>query len=331
MQYRYHRWIVWVLLLIFIQLSALPANFKILFNETNFLLESVMQVLAADVDADQQKEILVTGKNYTGRELFVYCLEFESNTLSFKWRSDNLFEERSILWSTLGNFDGRGEQLAVLTNSRTYLYQLTPANLQLLRRYNNEFEPLAVTAADLDGDGVTELLIAKVGKVTAQAYNCVVEIWKLGDHQLEKVYQSDLLGNIRGLAAGDLDHDNQVEIVVEEGLRLTTGNLRIYNYTEGRLVEKTKFRLNNNGAIYALKVRSLPEGRRLITGSVQGKINLLALTGGKVTATVPELALKSSLIDLEVADLNGDGRLELITASYPRKVQILSYSRNSRN
>ncbi|HYH02767.1 MAG TPA: VCBS repeat-containing protein [Bacillota bacterium] len=325
MKFNDRRWLVCVVLLIVIQIAASPASYKTVFNETKFQLESILQVLAVDADTDQQKEILVTGKNYVDRELFIYCLDFKPGfTPVVKWRSDNLFEERSIIWTALGNFGQGGQQLLVLTTKWIYLYRVTPENLQLIQQIGNETEPLAVAVADMDGDGFSELLTAKVGAVTAKAYNCVLEIWKFQDNKFNKVHQSDLLGNIRSLTAGDLDNDGITEIVAEEGLRLDTGNIHVYNFKEDRLVEKTQFKLANNGAVYAMKIREFPDGKRLLTGSTKGKINQLGLSDGQVFTGLPELSLKSSIVDIEAADLNDDGKPELITASYPSKLTILS-------
>ena len=325
MKFSDHRWIVCVILIIVIQIAASPVKYKTVFNEEKFPLESILQVLAVDADSDPQKEILVTGKNYVGRELFIYCLDFKSGfTPVVKWRSENLFEERSLIWVASGNLSQGGQQLVVVTNNWTYLYRFAPENLQLVQQIANETEPLAVAVADIDGDGISELLTVKVGAVTAKAYNCVLEIWKLQDNKFHKVHLSGLLGNIRGLTTGDLDNDGLAEIVLEEGLRLDTGNVHIYNFQENRLVKKTQFKLNNNGAIYALKVRDFPDGRRLLTGSTKGKINLLGWAKGKIFAALPEFGLKGSLVDLEAADLNDDGQPELITAWYPSKLTILS-------
>lgn len=320
-----HRWIVCVILLIVIQIAASPVRYKAVFNEEKFPLESILQVLAVDVDTDHRKEILVIGKNYVGRELFIYCLDFKPDFAPvIKWRSENLFEERSSIWVAAGNISHGGQQLVVVTNPWIYLYQFTSVNLQLVQKIPNETEPLAVTVEDVDGDRISELLTVKVGEVTAKAYNCVLEIWKFQDNKFNKAHRSGLLGNIRGLTTGDLDNDGLAEIVVEEGLRIDTGNVHIYNFQENRLVEKTQFKLNNNGAIYALKIRDFPEGRRLLTGSTMGKINLLGWGNGKIFTALPEFGLKGSLVDLEAADLNDDGQPELITAWYPSKLTILS-------
>jgi hypothetical protein len=130
-----------------------------------------------------------------------------------------------------------------------------------------------------------------------------------------------LLGNIRGLASGDLDGDGQNEILVEEGLRVNRGTIHLYSWSEGKLKERRRMKLAGNKAVYALKVREFPAGVGLITASVNGKVNIMVKTDHFVPA-IPEITMKTGLVDIEAADLDGDAEPELIVAGYPRKFTI---------
>jgi hypothetical protein len=316
------RWIVCVLLLLVIQISAGPVNYQILYNDDNFLLEAILQLIPVDLDNDGKSELLVAGKNYTSEELFLYCLEFSPDCKPYiRWRSDNLFEQRSILWVAQGKYNGTTNQVLVATNSKYYFYNLENTGLRLVKTIAHQSKPLAVTAGDVDQDGIAEIITARVGKVEERAYNCVLQFWKLQDDLTVKLYESKLLGNIRGLSVGDPDGDGQNEILVEEGLRVNGGTIHLYNWDKGQLLEKWQIKLTGNGAVYALKVRSFPEGRRLITASANGKINLLA-KGSNFVPVIPEITLKTGLVDIESVDLNGDANPELIVAGYPRKFII---------
>jgi hypothetical protein len=318
-----HRWIVWLLLLLVIQISASAIKYRPLFYEANYLLEAILQIQAVDLNDGRRAELLVAGKNYINRELFVYCLEFTvAGKPVVKWRSANLFEEGGIRGMTMGNFSGTGAQLIVVAKHQNYFYDFDQKGFKLVARESSDCEPLAVAAADLDGDEIAELILVKAGGITANAYNCVVDIRKRTGEKFITVYQSNLLGNIRAITTGDLDHDGQTELVVEEGLRLNTGKIHLYHFTNRRLSAAGQYRPANGGAIYAMKVRNFADGPRLVTGSTQGKINIFKLVNGSLAPIISESMLKSNLVDLEVADFDGDTELELVTVGYPAKFTI---------
>jgi hypothetical protein len=317
------RWIVWLLLLLFIQVAASTVKYQPQFIKKSYLLDAILQVRAVDVNGDHRAELLISGKNYINRELYVYCLEFTAaGKPVVKWRSANLFEENSIIWMAVGNFSGTGRQLMVLTRSRYYCYAFDAAGFRLSAKGISDCEPLGMTAADLDGDALDELILVKVGGIDNNAYNCRIEIRKQIKGKFIPIYQSGLLGNIRAITAGDPDRDGQTELVVETGLRLETGVIRLYHYHNRQLTAFSDFAPPSGGAIYALKVSRFPNGVRLVTGSTRGKINFRKWTKGFMALATSEISLKKSLIDLEVADLNGDRQPELITVSYPAQFAI---------
>jgi hypothetical protein len=318
-----HRWIVCLLLLLFIQISASTVKYQPLFNQNHYLLEAILQVQAVDLGADHRAELLVAGKNYINRELFVYCLEFShAGKPLVKWRSANLFEAGSILWMTVGDFSGAGQQLLVVTKRQYYFYDFDQNGFKLVAKLNSDDEPLTVAAADLDGDAITELIFVKVSGITNNAYNCAVEIRKIINGKFITVNQSGLFGNIRAITTGDADHDGQLELVVEEGLRLNTGKIHFYRFINNQLKETGKFQPASDGAIYAMKVRNFPEGARFVIGSTQGKINILKWNNDAWVPSASKFTVKSSLVDLEVVDLTGDGQPELITVGYPAKFTV---------
>lgn len=317
------RWIVFVLFLLVIQISAGSPSYKTLYIEDKFLLEGILQLLPVDLNDDRKSELIVAGKNYTSEELFLYCLEFAPDGKPhILWRSANLFEERSILWVAQGKFDGTANQVLVATNSKYYFYNPEHTGLKLVKTITHNFEPLAVTAGDVDDDGVAEIITVQVGKVENQAYNCVLQFWKLQGDLTVKIYESNLLGNIRGVTIGDLDADGQNEILVEEGLRVNRGTIHFYGWNNGQLKERWRMKLTGNRAVYALKVREFPAGERLVTASINGKVNILAKEA-KFVPVIPEINMKTGLVDIEAADLDGDAEPELIVAGYPRKFTIL--------
>lgn len=319
------RWYIVLALLVFsIQIFAGFKDYQIVFDNKEFLMEGVFQVLAADLNGDSSEELLVAGKNYIGHELFVYLLSVKDGFKPLvQWQSPNLFEERSVIWITSGKFNDLGKVLLVMTNTRFYLYQMEGERLTLAGEYHHQLEPLGVVAGDIDGDGLDELLINRIGNVTPKMYQCYLQVWELTEGGWQATAKSSLLGNIRGLTAGDIDRDGLDEIFVEEGLRVEPGTVHMLRYKDGKFGEVAKVTNEIKGAAYSMKVKTFPEGVRLMTASHRGKVNFFTWEGGKLVRDPAELSFGSELTDSDAMDLDGDGDLEIALIGYPRRLMIL--------
>jgi len=322
---RFARWYIVLALLVFsIQAFAGFKDYQIAFDNNDFLMEGVFQVLATDLDGDLNEELLVAGKNYIGRELFVYLLSVKDGYKpSVQWQSPNLFEERSVIWIASGKFNDLGKVLLVMTNTRFYLYRMEGDGLRLVGEYHHQLEPLGVTAGDIDGDGWDELLVTRVGDVTSKMYRCYLQVWKLTENGWQATTKTDLLGNIRGLTAGDIDGDGIHEIFVEEGLRVEPGTVHMLRYKDGKFGEVAKVSNEIKGAAYSLKVKAFPEGVRLMTASTRGKVNFFRYEGSKLVKDPEELSFNSELTDSDAIELDNDGDLEIALIGYPRRLMIL--------
>ncbi len=321
------KWLVCVVILLLMQIAADFTEYKPVFQDDRYLMEGLFQALEADLDQDGRPELILSGKNYIGRELFVYWLD---GTADFKpvvrWQSPNLFEERSILWIACGKFSGEKNQLLALTETAGYLYEFGDGTLALARQFAHKLQPLTVAAGDIDGDGRSELVIGTIGKITSKIYDGVVQVWRLGESGPELAAQTQgTVGNIRGITAGDLDGDGLAEILVEEGLSTKSGRIHRFQFSENKLVERNALKNPSSGAIYGMKVKTTADGPRLFTASHNGKLNVFALdASGQWTVDGKERSFNCSFVDLDLADLNGDGSPELIFAGYPQRLWILS-------
>jgi hypothetical protein len=322
-----HKWLVCVIILLLMQIAAGFNEYKPVFQDDHYLMEGLFQVLETDLDQDGRPELIVSGKNYIGRELFVYWLDAAADFQPvIRWQSPNLFEERSILWIAGGQFSGEKNQLLALTETAGYLYEFSDGTLTLARQFAHQLQPLTVAAGDVDGDGRSELLIGTIGKITAKIYDGVVQVWRLGESGPELAAQTPgTVGNIRGMAAGDLDGDGLAEILVEEGLSTKPGRIHRFQFSENKLTERNVLKNPASGAIYGLKVKNTADGPRLATASHNGRLNLFALDqNGQWIVDGKERSFNCSFVDLDLADLNGDGSPELICAGYPQRLWILS-------
>lgn len=312
-------------LLLVVHIAAAEPDYKTVYDDSRFLMEGIFQAREMDLNNDGLNELAVAGKNYVGRELFVYWVNFEEGLKPVvKWRSPNLFEDRSVLWITSGKFEGTAPSLLAVTDTRFYFFKYEAGSLNLNAEFTHNLEPLNLIAGDVDGDGRDELIVARVGRITNKNYLGYLQIFQLRHQGWELLAESDLLGNIRGLSAGDLNQDGKAEILVEEGLQLNSGNIHIYTLENGKFSELIKLKNAVNGAVYALKIKKFSEGIKLLTASTKGKINFFRWDGQNFQKEGMELSFNCGLVDLDAADLNGDQQPELATVGYPQRLMILS-------
>lgn len=319
----------WRLILVLVAFLASNLGFvgfeeyKAVFDDKQFLMESLFQVLETDFDEDQRPEMVVAGKNYVGRELLVYWVTVDDDFQPvLKWQSPNLFEERSILWIATGRFNHWGNVLLVATNTKYYWFKFENDALQLVQETEHGLEPLNVVAGDVDGDGLDELIVARIGEITITTYLGYVEVWKWSDGTLKLMGRTGLLGNIRGLTVGDLEGDGKAEIIVEEGLKLDSGKIHVLSHHGDQLVEIHQT-AGVGGAAYSLKVKQFGDERRLMTASTRGKINFFSWRDGKLKRDDEELSFTSELVDAEGIDLDNDGVLELCVIGYSQRLIVL--------
>lgn len=325
MKLNYFRIILLLFFGLLIQISATFSSYKIVLDDSKFLMEGLFQILVTDLDENVQSEVVVAGKNYTGQELFIYWLTIDNNFKPVvKWQSENLFEDRSVLWVTTGKFQNDKQQLLGVTNTKFYVYQVENDGLQLTEQFSHNLKPLNITAGDIDGDGKDEVIVARIGQVTSKIYNGYIEVWKLENGQWTEIAETGLLGNIRGISAGDINEDGQAEIFVEEGPQLDSGNIHVISYKENKFTEISLLKKPVKGAVYSLKVRKFPEGMRLLTGSSSGRINVFNWNGLNLIKESTELSFSSGLVDLETADLNNNQQLEIYVLGYPQRLIILN-------
>lgn len=318
-----YKWIAFAVLVMVMQIAATSPGFNLEFQDDHFLVEGIFQTQA--LESADAPEFIVSGKNYTGRDMYLYLLTVGPDFKpAIQWQSENLFEERSTLGVTVGKFTAPERQILAISQTNFYLYQFTKEKPFLAIQGRHKLDALNIASADLNGDGRDELITAVVGQVTNTSYQCRVRVWKFENNQFALIAQSGLMGNIRSLTAGDLDGDGSVEIVVEEGLRAASGNLHILSLTNNnQFVEEYNLKKATQSAAYGIKIRSFPEGIRLIAATANGKINFFKWSNRQLVPTGAELSFSSGLVDADALDLNGDLLPELLIICYPQRFLIL--------
>jgi hypothetical protein len=319
-----YRWLLLLIFLLFIQISANFKQHHVVNDIKNFAMEGLFQVIETDLNDDRVKEMVIVGKNYVGRELLFYWLTVnEQNQPVMLWKSPNLFEERSILWVAVGNFNGYQKQLLAATNTQLYFYNYEDGSLKLAKQSVHNLEPLNIVAGDVDGDSQDELIVNRIGKITDKYYICYVQVWKYRNDQWILMAQSELLGNIRAIAAGDIDQDGKAEIFVEEGLMLSSGNIHLLKLINNQLPVVAQVNKSLNGAAYALKVKQIGDQVKLVTGTTKGFVNFFSWDGKHLQKELEELSFKTNLVDLEITDINNNQKSELILLGHPNRLLFL--------
>lgn len=320
------RWLFFALILFIIQISATSPEYKNVFQDNEFMMESVHQLLATDLDNDGRTEMILTGKNYTTREVFIYWLAINPNLKPvIKWQSENLFEDLSIMWLCNGKFLGDQNQLLAISNSRLLIYQANKDNLSLVKQEVHKFTKiLAITSGDLNGDGRDELIIARIGKVTNKFYNGQIEVWQLGGVQPTLLAESDLFGNIRSITAGDIDGDGKSEVIIDEGLRFAPGNIHIVQMKENKLQEISQLKKGVNGAVYSMVVAGFKEGNRLVTASSSGTVNFFGWSNHTLVPLGGELLFDNELVSITALATTNNSKPNLAVIGYPDCLIMLS-------
>jgi hypothetical protein len=298
----------------------------VVYQDGQFLMESIHQVISTDLDNDGVPEVIITGKNYTAREVFIYWSTINSDFKPMiQWQSNNLCEDRSVLWVCTGKFNTEQNQLLAVTTSRLYFYQYGKDGLTLAKqKIHNFIKILSVAGGDINGDGHDELVIARIGKITNKFNNCILQVWQLNDAKPLLLTESDLLGNIRSLSAGDLDGDGKSEIIIEEGLRFAPGNIHIYRFSESKLKELSCARKVVSGAIYSMTVVNFKEEVRLVTASTSGKVKFFMWGNNTLIPIGSGISFDGELVSVTGLTSNRDRIPELIVVSYPQNLFILS-------
>ncbi len=319
------RWIFLLVLAIIIQISAILPDYQLVFEDEHFLTDGILQVLTTNLDHDNHDDFVLAGKNDTAREFFLYWLKINPDQKpEVQWQSENLYEDHSTIWATSGKFKSPEEQLLALSNSQYYLYQIENNHVNLIKRASHNLKPLAATSGDLDGDGKDELIIAKVGKITSQIYNCVIQVWKFQGEELVLLAESDLIGNIRGVTAGDLDKTGQMKLLIEEGPRFAPGNIHVLKYSNQKLVEIYNLKKATKGPAYGMQVRNFSGEMRLVIATASGFIDFYRWDNNALVPLSGEINLKRDLMSLAAIDVNQDNNPALIVAAYPQDFLILS-------
>jgi len=293
------------------------------FRREGFHFQFLLSAAAADLDSDARDELILAGRNYVDREVCAEILGWEAGSLVLEWRSPNLLEpESSLLALPLHRPDG--SDLVLLTRSRYRIFRRLGEGYAQIVEGPMPFPPEEGTNADLDGDGTDELILSATLRNTKSGREKNLRVLSFSDGAFFPFISSDPVGNVRSMAAGDLDQDGRAEVVVELGVATKPGEFQIFRLAEGSLRRLAAQKVPLQGAAYGLAIgRRFSETKTsLFAASLAGRIVCFSWAEKGFVAVGPQLSFRGSPVSLAAGDLDGDGREELILVNNPATLLI---------
>jgi parallel beta-helix repeat protein len=307
-------------------------------------------VFAADVDGDGVTEILTGAETYNGQDNVYY----DGQLRIWNWNGTILTLEHSEEWHTGNNthvysvfaydVDGDGE-VEIMTGGDAY----DAGNNYIceLRVWNWNGTALtleasevwgagggeavwSVYAADVDGDGIVEILTA--GEYN---FNAQLRIWNCNGTALTLEHSEEwtLSWTARAISvfASDIDGDGNIEIVTGgeasahfDSSWVDNGQLRVWNWNGSALTLKDSREWPLNGTYtYAWTICSgdvdrdgLPE---IITAGASGngaQLRVWSFNNSTLTLDASQESVDEWADTVFASDVDNDGTTEIITAGY---------------
>ncbi|MGQ9778603.1 MAG: FG-GAP repeat domain-containing protein [Bacillota bacterium] len=294
------------------------------FRQEGFRFEAILSAGAADLDGDGRDEVIIVGRNYLDREVCVEVLGWQDGSLVPEWRSPNLLEpESSLLALPVRRREGP-PLLFAITRSRFRIICHGEGGYAETYTGPMEFAAEEGTSGDLDGDGQDELVLSATLRNTKSGREKNLRLLSFSPDGLSCLAASAPVGNIRALAAGDLDGDGRAEVIAEVGVTTKPGEFHLFRLEDGLLRRFATQKTLLPAAGYGLAVGPWTAERAgLLAASAPGRLFSFSWTRGSLVKEA-EMAFRGSPIALSLGDLDGDGCPEMIIVAYPAVLQVFA-------
>jgi hypothetical protein len=270
-------------------------------------------MVMGDITGDGRPDIVVS--NTTDNTVSVFA---GLGNGSFGTRA-NYAAGTSPLGLVLGdvNSDGRLDVLVGNTTTNTVSVLLASGSgLGAATAYPTTNVPGLVALGDVNGDGLLDLVVSNAGNATSTIGNTVSVYPNLGGG-IFGIRTDFVTGNEpNGVAVGDLNNDGRLDIVTSN-LSSNTASVLLGTGT-GSFAPKVDYATATTPFYVALGDLNADSRLDIVTGnnSVNGVSVLLssAATGSAYNAHT-DYATGTMPQDVDLGDVNGDGRLDIVTAN----------------
>ncbi|HEY6286303.1 MAG TPA: FG-GAP-like repeat-containing protein [Ktedonobacteraceae bacterium] len=249
--------------------------------------EQIWTVQTGDIDADGAVEVIVGSADG--------CIYVLSNTGEVvKWYA--LIDDKE--WITSINIvepaQDRFLEMVIGVKGKEGKVRIYDEKLSLSREPMKTPQGVLVTAAaDIDGDGVIEII---AGTDDYGVYTC--------KRDGEQLWTFKTLDRVRGLSVGDIDNDHRLEIIIGSEDRNVyvldnAGHLKWLYYTPHRVLDVTTADINKDGFL------------EVLLGDGDGNIYVLGGEGDLLW----EYTVNDRVRAVRASDIDRDGNIEIIIAS----------------
>lgn len=293
--------------------------------KTEHSFDSLSAVAAGDLNHDNRDELVLAGRYYIERQFHIEVMTLENGAFSPRWRSPNIYEDYSSLRVGFARFQGMQGAL-VLTRTRAYLYTYDSTAGEYITAWETKHtlypSGLAVTdfemaLADFDSDGSDEIVVSRVFQKGTKFPSESLVMLDWTPEGFTVLARTPDLGNIRSLAAGDVDGDGSAEVMCEVGVETHPGDLLVFKWENAQFVREHQQRMSSS-AVYGMGVYTFPpENRKVLLGaSSRGWVEAFAWQDGEMKTCWPAVRFAVPLTDVAAGDFDGDGVYEMAAIGY---------------
>lgn len=298
------------------------AQFTPCFHDDQFIADGLLHLASADMNGDGKDELLLVGRDYIDPQASMYVLDTSPGKPVTVWQTPNMMEQNSPVLLAVGKFtDTKLPQAAVVTNHRLTLFGWGEAEgyHQILSVAHN-IAPWEITAVDWNQDGLDEFVVTRAVRNDETPVKRI-EVYQLIEGSLKLLAVSPPLGNIRSLAAGDLNGDGIGEIVVEVGKVSQPGTYFVFKAGQTSWTPILGPVKLVKAAVYGMAIAPIDGRPALLTASERGKASIFRWNDGNLEPD-GEMSFSAGLVSI-TAGTFWPGRTGIAVLAYPQTFHLL--------